>query len=245
MQWLMTFCGAISKDERLISSREITRTNLVPSVPAILEMPPHTLVGFADTAMVGRLAEGGAAVAGTSLGNNVFMFALTIFAAIGTGSTALVARSIGAGDNRTADRVVVQSLLVGSVLAILLTLAGTLFAEQAMDFMGAEGLAHEYGAVYLRIIAHGAMPTFVMQILTGFEGSRRYQDTNDHQQRCQPGQYRSQLGLDLWKPWRPALGVAGCHSNQCLSSAGCRYPVVIAWDAQAQADPWTAQRRFS
>ena len=155
------------KDERLISSREITRTVLVLSVPAILEMLLHTLVGLADTAMVGRLAEGGAAVAGTSLGNNVFMFALTIFAAIGTGSTALVARSIGAGDNRTADRVVVQSLLVGSVLAILLTLAGTLFAEQAMDFMGAEGLAHEYGAVYLRIIAYGAMPTFVMQILTG------------------------------------------------------------------------------
>lgn len=70
------------KDERLISSREITRTVLVLSVPAILEMLLHTLVGLADTAMVGRLAEGGAAVAGTSLGNNVFMFALTIFAAI-------------------------------------------------------------------------------------------------------------------------------------------------------------------
>lgn len=155
------------KDESLISDRDITRTVLVLSAPAILEMLLQTLVGLADTAMVGRLADGGAAVAATSLSNNIFMFALTVFAAIGTGSTALVARSIGAGDNRTADRVVVQSLLSGGLLAILITLVGALFSQQAMDFMGAEGKAHEYGAVYLRIVAYGAMPTFVMQILTG------------------------------------------------------------------------------
>lgn len=154
------------RDESSISSEEITKTVLILSAPAVLEMLLQTLVGLADTAMVGRLPDGGAAVAATSLANNVFMFALTIFATIGTGSTALVARSIGAGDNRTADRVVVQSLICGGFLAVLLTLAGMLFPHYAMDLMGAEGKAHEYGTEYLRIICYGAIPTFAMQILS-------------------------------------------------------------------------------
>jgi putative MATE family efflux protein len=155
------------RDEASISNLEITKTVLILSAPAVFEMLLVTLVGFADTAMVGRLADGGAGVAAVSLANNIFMFALTVFAAIGTGSTALVARSIGAGDHETANNVVVQSLISGGLLAVLVTAVGVFLPQQALDLMGAQGKANEYGVDYLRIVSYGAIPVFVMQLLTG------------------------------------------------------------------------------
>lgn len=155
------------RDEASISNLDITKTVLALSAPAVFEMLLLTLVGFADTAMVGRMADGGSAVAAVSLANNIFMFALTIFAAIGTGSTALVARSIGAGDPKTANSVVVQSLISGGFLAVLVMAAGVLFPQQALNLMGAQGKANEWGVVYLRIVSYGAIPVFAMQLLTG------------------------------------------------------------------------------
>jgi len=157
----------LMKDEDSISSLDITRTVLVLSAPVVLEMFLQTMVGFADTAMVGRLPYGRAALAGVSLANNVYMFVLTLFTAIGTGSTALVARSIGAGDHQAADRVVVQSLICGGLLAITVMLVGVLFPDYALRLMGAEDEAREYGATYLRIISWASVPLFCMELLSG------------------------------------------------------------------------------
>src|SRR5690554_8180565 len=60
--------------------------------PAIIENLLHTLVGVVDTAMVGRL--GAYALASVGLANQIFNVGLTVFAALATGSTALVARHI-------------------------------------------------------------------------------------------------------------------------------------------------------
>lgn len=157
----------LMRDEDSISSLDITRTVLVLSTPVVLEMLLQTMVGFADTAMLGWLPYGGAALAGVSLANNVYMFALTVFAAIGTGSTALAARSIGAGDDQAANNVVVQSLICGGLLAIAVMLAGVLLPEHALRLMGAQDEAREHGATYLRIISWASIPLFSMQLLSG------------------------------------------------------------------------------
>jgi putative MATE family efflux protein len=157
----------LMRDEDSISSLDITRTVLVLSAPVVLEMLLQTIVGFADTAMVGRLPHGGAALAGVSLANNVYMFVLTVFAAIGTGSTAIVARSIGAGGYQEANKAVAQSLICGGLLAIAVMLAGVLFPDLALRLMGAEDEARELGAEYLRIVSWASVPLFLMQLLTG------------------------------------------------------------------------------
>ena len=154
-------------DEDSVSSLEITRTVLALSAPVVLEMLLQSMVGFADTAMLGWLPDGGAALAGVSLANNVHMFALTVFTAVGTGSTALVARSIGAGDDQAANKVLVQSLMCGGVLAIAVMLAGVLYPNHALRLMGAQDEAREHGAAYLRIVSWASVPLFAMPLLTG------------------------------------------------------------------------------
>jgi putative MATE family efflux protein len=154
-------------DEDSVSSLEITRTVLALSAPVVLEMLLQSMVGFADTAMLGWLPDGGAALAGVSLANNVHMFALTVFTAVGTGSTALVARSIGAGDDQAANKVLVQSLMCGGLLAIAVMLAGVLYPNHALRLMGAQDEAREHGAAYLRIVSWASVPLFAMPLLTG------------------------------------------------------------------------------
>ncbi|MGI6674236.1 MAG: MATE family efflux transporter [Limnochordia bacterium] len=77
--------------------------------PAIVENLLHTMVGIVDTAMVGRLGAG--ALAAVGLGNQVNQLGLTVFSALATGSTALVARHVGAGEQDRA-RAVARSLLI-------------------------------------------------------------------------------------------------------------------------------------
>ena len=72
--------------------KNVNRIVFVLALPAIIEMLLQLTVGIADTAMVGRL--GAEALAAVGLGNQLLLLLSTILGAIGTGSTALVARML-------------------------------------------------------------------------------------------------------------------------------------------------------
>ena len=101
--------------------------------PAIIENLLVMSVGIADTAMVGRL--GAASLASVDLANRLIMFALAIFSAILIGTTAVVARSIGAGDRNTANLALRQALIMVVALAVPLLIPGTIFARKCLGFM--------------------------------------------------------------------------------------------------------------
>ncbi|HPT82326.1 MAG TPA: MATE family efflux transporter [Limnochordia bacterium] len=121
--------------------------------PAIVENLLHTMVGIVDTAMVGRL--GAAALAAVGLGNQINHLGLTIFSALATGSTALVARHIGAREPERARDVARQSLILGvfvsgAVMLIFLTsargLVGFLFRRAEVGVL-------DQAAGYVRIVS--------------------------------------------------------------------------------------------
>lgn len=76
-------------------------------------------VSIVSTILTGHL--GPAALAALSLATQWVFMAITLFDAISTGATALVARSVGAGDWDTANRTVRQSLLVGVAIGLAAT----------------------------------------------------------------------------------------------------------------------------
>ncbi|HBN95876.1 MAG TPA: hypothetical protein DDZ66_06225, partial [Firmicutes bacterium] len=120
--------------------------------PAIVENLLHTMVGIVDTAMVGRL--GAASLAAAGLGNQISMLGLTVFSALATGSTALVARHIGANESSKASDVARQSLVLGLfvsgtvMITFLLTargLLGVLFSRSEADVLN-------MASIYVRIV---------------------------------------------------------------------------------------------
>lgn len=82
--------------------------------PAILEMLLHTLVWTFDTAMVGRL--GAEALSAVGMGAQ-FLWATTFFfGAIGIGTSAMVSRSVGAGEPGRARNYAEQAYALGFLL---------------------------------------------------------------------------------------------------------------------------------
>jgi putative MATE family efflux protein len=149
--------------------REIARLAL-PALGALAAEPLYVL---ADTAVVGHLGTpqlGGLAVAGTVLTSSFWVFNFLAY-----GTTAAVARAIGAGRELAAARQAVQSLWLAAGLGSLLTVLGLVGAPAAVRLMGASEVVRPHALVYLRLSALGAPAVLVA--LAGVGYLRGRQDT--------------------------------------------------------------------
>jgi putative MATE family efflux protein len=109
------------------------------------------MVGIVDTFLVGHL--GAASLAAVGLANQWVFMATMLFGAIATGSTALIARFIGARDPDQANEVLRQSILLGALIGLIATLLGLSFAQQAVALLGAEQDVIGLGTSYLRVVS--------------------------------------------------------------------------------------------
>ncbi len=128
---------------------------LTLALPALAESSLMTLVSMADMIMVSRL--GPWATAAIGLSNQPVFVAFSVFLALNVGATALVARSIGAGKSEDAASAARQGLVLASCMGIILGLAGFVWAEQILVWMGAEADVIGPGTAYMRAAAIGLM----------------------------------------------------------------------------------------
>lgn len=149
--------------------REILRL-AIPAFGALVAEPLYIL---ADTAVVGHLGTselGGLAVAGTIL---VTGYTLFIFLAYGT--TASVARLLGAGGERRAVHEGIQGLWLALIISLVLAFAGYLFSNWLVEAMGAIGDIRQHALTYLHISLLGLPALLVALAGTGY--LRGLQDT--------------------------------------------------------------------
>jgi len=118
--------------------------------PALAENFFATLVQMLNMIMVGHV--GPAAVTAVGLTNQPFMLALALSFALNVGTTAVVARSVGAREYETANETAKQSLVVNALLALIFGATGFVFARQILVFMGAGPDVLVGGVSYFRII---------------------------------------------------------------------------------------------
>ncbi len=144
---LLTAVRSIARPE----PASVRRRVLSLAWPAVIEQLLNMSVGLADTYIVGHLGAAQLAAVGLSMQTLAVFWA--VFGAIGVGSTALVARHVGAGEIQEANRVAQQSvllaLLTGAVAAVFLWLGAPLF----LTWLGAEPEVVTLGTQYLRAVA--------------------------------------------------------------------------------------------
>lgn len=148
----------------ITESENLKKTVWILAWPVIVEMLLLTLTGIVDMAMVGRL--GPASIAAVGLGNQFVMLATTAFAAIRTGTTALVARHIGAKDPDGAHLIARQSVILTIVLAISTVVGFYFLAEWGLRLLGAEQEVIELGIWYIRLRTFGLAFHFFTMIFT-------------------------------------------------------------------------------
>jgi MATE family multidrug resistance protein len=137
------------RKNRVLDEKGLRKEVLKLALPATGEQLLSMMVSIVDAMLVGHL--GASPLAAVSLASQWTFMAVTLFTAVSTGSTALVARSVGGKDWDTANRTVRQSVLVGLCIGLATTALAQVFAEPALALLGAEPDVLAQGVTYLRI----------------------------------------------------------------------------------------------
>ena len=104
------------------------------AAPSIMANLMFSMVAMVQTKFVGGL--GAPAVAAVGAGQRVFFALQALLMAIGVGTTALVARSWGAGKQEEASRIASSSLMLGGVVGLVLMTFGMVFSHQIAGVFG-------------------------------------------------------------------------------------------------------------
>ncbi|GGK18737.1 MATE efflux family protein [Caldalkalibacillus thermarum] len=131
-------------------SKAIRRKILQLAGPSLMEMVLLNVVQLINMMMVGRV--GPEALAAVGLTTQPVFFALAVFMALNVGTTAVIARSIGAGEYQEANRVAEQAFLLNTVLSVLVVSMMFPLSEQILIFMGAAPEVLAEGVLYAQII---------------------------------------------------------------------------------------------
>jgi putative MATE family efflux protein len=146
------------------------------SLPIVFENLLNMFVGLTDTFLAGHLKlHTTAATAAVGTITYVLWLISLIAGAIGTGSTAIIARAVGARHRSLANSVCGQSIAAAALAGV--TMAGVfVFASQPLaDLTGLSGDARAYALFYIRVLAL-SLP-FSMVMIAGASCLRGAGDT--------------------------------------------------------------------
>lgn len=149
--------------------REILRL----AVPALAALVAEPLYILADTAVVGRL--GTPQLGGLALASSLLLIGYSVFIFLAYGTTATVARLLGANEQRRAAHHAVQSIWLATLIGVLLAGLGWAFRGDLISLMGGDGDVAAHAEVYFRISLSG-VPAMLIT-LAGVGYLRGLQDT--------------------------------------------------------------------
>ncbi len=149
--------------------REIVRL----AVPAFLALVAEPLFLLSDAAIVGHL--GTEPLAGLGIAAVVLQTIVGLCVFLAYGTTASVARHLGAGDTRGALAQGVDGLWLAVLIGAVATVGGVLLTDPLVGAFGAGPAVTEQAATYLRIALLGTTPLLIMLAATGV--LRGLQDT--------------------------------------------------------------------
>jgi putative MATE family efflux protein len=102
-----------------------------------------------DMIWIGKLGED--AIAGVGVSALVVMLVNSLIMGLFTGLRALVARFVGAGDEKSANRVAQQAFVVGIFLSLIVAAIGIFLAKPILTLLGVDERVVAEGATYMRI----------------------------------------------------------------------------------------------
>ncbi|MGZ4482042.1 MAG: MATE family efflux transporter, partial [Gaiellales bacterium] len=204
------------------------------AVPAFGALVAEPLFLLADSAIVGHLGTpqlAGLGVAGALLTTSV---TLCVFLAYGT--TAAVARRIGAGDLRGAIAQGVDGMWLGALLGVALAAVGFVAAGPLVDTFGASASVSPYALTYLRVSLPGVPAILVVMAATGV--LRGLQDTRTPLVVAVVGAAVNVV-LTLLLVYGAGLGIAGSALGTVITQVGMAvaFAVVVVRGARRYDAP--------
>ena len=144
---------------------------LTIALPSLVELVLTSLTSMADQIMVGRLPGqlGVQALSAVGLCMNPKVILMTALMAINTGTTAVVARYRGMGNQEKANQTFKQSLIFNIFLSAIMMVIGVVFARELIGLIAGNGISEttvEYAVTYFRIQMYGFIPLMMTNTVT-------------------------------------------------------------------------------
>lgn len=134
------------------------------SVPAALEVFFIGLIGMFDTMMVGGL--GDAAIASVALTQQPLFITLSVCMGLNAGVIAIVSRKRGQKDREGANSYLRQSLVLGFIIALVMTVLSTFLARPFLLLAGAKADTIDNSILYFRIVSSILVFNYIRLIIT-------------------------------------------------------------------------------
>jgi putative MATE family efflux protein len=119
------------------------------SWPLLVTYTINALGPTIDMVWIGRL--GTASIAGVGVSATAIVVVNALLSGIFTGTSALIARFMGAKDEASANQAAQQAFVIGGTFSFLMALIGIFLAEPILRLLGVSEEVIADGAVYLRI----------------------------------------------------------------------------------------------
>ncbi len=192
------------------------------AVPAFLALVAEPLFLLTDAAIIGRL--GVAPLAGLGVASAVLLTAANVFVFLAYGTTAVVARQLGAGSLPGALSAGIDGTWLGIGLGTLTAGAVALFAAPVCQLFGASEAALEQAVTYLRISALGIPAMLVVLATTGV--LRGLQDTRTPLLAAVGG-FGLNIVLNVWFVHGLGWGIAGSAWGTVIAQTGMAAVLVL------------------
>jgi len=213
------------------SPRAADREILRLAVPAFLALVAEPLFLLADAAIVGHL--GTPQLAGLGVAAAVLQTAVGLCIFLAYGTTAGVARRIGAGDRAGALAQGIDGLWLAAAIGTTVTVAGVALAAPLAEVFGAGPDVSAQATTYLRIAFLGTTPLLLMLATTGV--LRGLQDTRTPLVVAVAGNALN-IVLNLLLVYPVGLGIAGSALGSVLAQLASAAALVLVVASAARAE---------
>lgn len=198
--------------------REILRL----AVPAFFALVAEPIFLLIDSAIIGHL--GIAPLAGLGIASNILLTAAGVLIFLAYGTTAIVARRLGAGDRRGAISAGIDGIWLGIILGVAAAAIVGLGARWFVDAFGPTPAVAEQATTYLHISAFGLPGMVVVLAATGL--LRGLQDTRTPMVVAITG-FAANAALSYLLVYPAGLGIAGAAWGTVIAQTGMALTLVI------------------
>ena len=148
----------------------VNRAIVLLAIPMMLELALESVFAIVDIFFVAKLGAEAVAVVGLTEAVITVLYAVSIGLAIAV--TALIARRIGEHRPDAAAEIAAQSIWVGGIVAVIISVCGFVFAKDILRFMGASPEIISHYAGFTQVIFAGSSSILFIFLLNGvFRGA--------------------------------------------------------------------------
>lgn len=159
-------------DEHDYTKGSIRSAIVLLAIPMILELSLESVFAVVDMYFVSHLPNSKNAIATVGLTESVISLIYTIAIGLSVAATAVVARRIGEKNPDGAAHAGAQAIVISIFVALILGIAGVVFAADILKIMGAAPEVVKEGTIFTRIMMAGSLVIILLFLINGiFRGA--------------------------------------------------------------------------